>query len=86
MTALATRTQERNCEPPQSPARVPPFVRQTRPGKPGQAHRTRGVELRTIMEILGHSRISTTVDIYAHVLPTLQRDAASRMEAILTGS
>ncbi len=45
-----------------------------------------GVELRTIMEILGHSQIATTADIYAHVLPALQRDAASRMEALLTGS
>ena len=45
-----------------------------------------GVELRTIMEVLGHSQLSTTAEIYVHVLPALQRDAANRMEALLTGS
>lgn len=45
-----------------------------------------GVELRTIMEILGHSQISTTANLYAHVLPVLQRQAAERMEAVLSGT
>ncbi len=45
-----------------------------------------GVKLRTIMEILGHSQLSTTAEVYAHVLPALQGDAANRMEALLTGS
>ncbi|CCF82364.1 site-specific integrase [Nitrolancea hollandica] len=31
-----------------------------------------GVELRTIMEILGHSQLSTTAEVYAYVLPALQ--------------
>lgn len=38
-----------------------------------------------VQEILGHSRISTTADIYSHVLPTLQKDAADRMGDLLTG-
>lgn len=42
-----------------------------------------GVDLRVIMQILGHSTVSTTADIYIHVLPTLQQDAASRMDALL---
>ena len=35
-----------------------------------------GVDPRTIMETLGHSRISMTMDIYAHVMPTLRLGAA----------
>ena len=43
-----------------------------------------GVAPRTIMEILGHSQISLTMDTYAHIMPTLQQDAAQQMNAILT--
>ena len=42
-----------------------------------------GVHVRTIMEILGHSQISLTMNTYAHVMPTMQRDAAEKMDAIL---
>jgi integrase len=35
------------------------------------------------MEILGHAQISTTMNIYTHVAPELQRDAAERMAASL---
>ena len=46
-----------------------------------------GVPPRVAMEVLGHSQISTTMDIYAHVAPEVQRDAADRMAAALwTGS
>ncbi|MEX0630172.1 MAG: site-specific integrase [Chloroflexota bacterium] len=38
-----------------------------------------GVDPRTIMETLGHSQIGTTLNIYAHVLPAMQRDAADRI-------
>jgi len=44
-----------------------------------------GVQMRTIMEILGHSQISTTADIYAHVLPVLMADAAAKMDEVLAG-
>jgi integrase len=37
------------------------------------------------METLGHSQISLTMNTYAHVLPTMQRDAAYRMDDLLTG-
>ena len=36
------------------------------------------------METLGHSQISLTLNTYAHVVPTLRRDAAAKMDAILT--
>ena len=43
-----------------------------------------GVDPRTIMETLGHSQISLTLNTYAHVVPTLQRAAAAKMDAILS--
>ena len=42
-----------------------------------------GVSPRVVMETLGHSQIGITMNLYAHVMPTLQRDAAERMEALL---
>ena len=41
-----------------------------------------GVDPRTIMETLGHSQISLTLNTYAHVVPALQRVAAEKMDAI----
>lgn len=45
-----------------------------------------GVDPRTIMETLGHSQISLTMNTYSHVLPALQANAAARMDAVLKGS
>jgi integrase len=45
-----------------------------------------GVDPRTIMETLGHSQISLTLNTYSHVLPALQEAAASKMDAILQGA
>jgi site-specific recombinase XerD len=42
-----------------------------------------GVSPRVVMETLGHSQISLTLNTYTHVLPALQRDAAVRMNAVL---
>ena len=44
-----------------------------------------GVDPRTIMETLGHSQISLTMNTYGHVLPSLQRDAARKMDRMLLG-
>jgi integrase len=41
------------------------------------------VHPRVVMETLGHSQISLTMNTYSHVIPALQRDAAERMGAIL---
>jgi integrase len=43
-----------------------------------------GVHPRVVMETLGHSQISLTMDTYSHVIPALQRDAADRMDALLS--
>jgi integrase len=42
-----------------------------------------GVDLRTTMATLGHSKISLTLNTYSHVLPALQGEAAAKMDAIL---
>jgi integrase len=43
-----------------------------------------GVDPRTIMETLGHSQISLTLNTYSHVLPALQAEAAAKLDAILS--
>ncbi len=43
-----------------------------------------GVSPRLIMDLLGHSKIAVTMDVYAHVLPSLQREAAQAMHLLLT--
>ncbi|MBT3167848.1 site-specific integrase [Streptomyces sp. Vc74B-19] len=44
---------------------------------------SRGVDARTIMETLGHSTITMTLDTYAHVMDTTLRAAADRMDDAL---
>ena len=53
-----------------------------RGGRPGCAV-VQGVHPRVVMETLGHSQISLTMNTYSHVLPALQREAADRMEGAL---
>lgn len=43
-----------------------------------------GVHPRLVMEILGHSQIGLTMDTYSHVLPAMQRDAADKMQRLLS--
>lgn len=42
-----------------------------------------GEHARTIMEVLGHSQISLTMNTYAHVMPAVKKDAAKRLDALL---
>jgi len=42
-----------------------------------------GVNVKALQERLGHSTITTTLDIYAHVTPGMQKDAALRFEEAL---
>jgi integrase len=43
-----------------------------------------GVPLRTIMELLGHSSLAMTANVYAHVAPAALRDVADRMDSLFT--
>jgi len=42
-----------------------------------------GVHPRVVMETLGHSQISLTMNTYSHVIPALRREAADKMQAVL---
>jgi integrase len=43
-----------------------------------------GVHPKIVQERLGHSQISLTLDTYSHVLPSMGREAASKLDALLT--
>jgi integrase len=43
----------------------------------------RGVHPKVVSEMLGHTRISTTLDLYSHVSMTMQQQAADAFDAIL---
>lgn len=45
-----------------------------------------GVPPRVVMDILGHSQMATTMDLYSHVMPAAHRDAADLMDRILAGN
>lgn len=45
-----------------------------------------GVHPKVVQERLGHQTISITLDTYSHALPTLQREAASALGALIHGS
>jgi integrase len=42
-----------------------------------------GVHPRVVMETLGHSQISLTLDTYSHVLPALGAEAATKMDLLV---
>lgn len=44
-----------------------------------------GVHPKVVQEALGHSTIAVTLDLYSHVVPSLQREAARTMGAALFG-
>ena len=45
-----------------------------------------GISLRVVMEVLGHSTINVTANIYGHVMPEATRDAADKVGALLLGA
>ena len=44
-----------------------------------------GVPPKVVSEQLGHASAAFTLDIYSHVLPHMQEEAAVKVEALLTG-
>jgi integrase len=36
-----------------------------------------------VQERLGHATVAITLDTYSHVLPSLQREAADKLDALL---
>jgi integrase len=44
-----------------------------------------GVHPRIVMEILGHSQIAVTMNLYSHVIPAMQQAVATQMDEILSG-
>jgi integrase len=42
-----------------------------------------GVPIKVVSERLGHATIAMTLDVYAHVLPAMDREAAERFGALL---
>jgi integrase len=45
---------------------------------------SRGVPVKVVSEMLGHADVSTTLSIYAHVLPDMQGPAADAMDDLLS--
>ena len=44
----------------------------------------RGVHPKVVQEILGHSQIGITIDIYSHVLPTMHQEAMGKLNEAFT--
>jgi integrase len=45
-----------------------------------------GVPVKVVSEQLGHSNIAFTLDVYSHVLPSMQDEAAAKVEGLLFGT
>lgn len=43
-----------------------------------------GIDLRTVMEVMGHGDISTTLNTYVHVLDSMRDEARARLDALYT--
>lgn len=46
---------------------------------------TQGVHPKLVSEMLGHANVSITLDRYSHAVPTMHREAARAMDALLGG-
>ena len=47
--------------------------------------REQGTQPKVVSEMLGHSKISTTLDVYSHVSLELQKQATAKLNMALTG-
>jgi integrase len=43
-----------------------------------------GVPVKVVQEVLGHSSVSVTMDVYSHILPDMQERAAAAMDDLLS--
>ena len=43
----------------------------------------KGVHPKVVADMLGHAQISTTLDLYSHVTPTMQREATIALDEVL---
>ena len=57
-----------------------------RRGRHDLDRRGRNPQRRDDADDLGHSTIALTMNTYSHVIPALERDAADRMNAILSNA
>jgi integrase len=48
----------------------------------GELLLAQGVPARVVQDILGHSAIRVTMDVYSHVMPSMRDDAAQAMNSI----
>jgi integrase len=44
------------------------------------------VHPKVVQERLGHTSIAMTLDVYSHLIPSLQREAAAKLDVILGSS
>lgn len=44
-----------------------------------------GVDVKTVSEMLGHSSVSFTLDVYGHVTKAMQDEAANKLQAVILG-
>jgi integrase len=42
-----------------------------------------GIHPKVVSEMLGHASVSITLDLYSHVLPTMQKDATVALDRLL---
>ena len=42
-----------------------------------------GVHPKVVQERLGHAKMSTTMDLYSHVMPSMQKDAVQKFDKAL---
>lgn len=46
---------------------------------------TAGIHPKIVSERLGHAKVSITLDVYSHAVPTLQREAAGKLASLVYG-
>jgi integrase len=45
-----------------------------------------GVHPKVVSERLGHATVAMTLDIYSHVIPAMQQEAAATVAALVSGA